>query len=176
MHGFSARWWVAGGWALDLFVGSLREHDDVDLLVLRSDQHLIRRQFPSWDIQVAHSGRLEPWPPGDHVELPRSGFWARSDPNGPWELQFLLAECDDEEWWFRRDPSIRLAVDRIGLVSSDGYPYLRPELVLLYKSRLARDVDAADFERTLPKLGDSTRRRLASWLPPEHPWQPELGG
>lgn len=174
MRGFPAPWWVAGGWALDLFVGSGREHDDVDIVVLRDDQHLIREQLPGWDVQIAHDGRLEPWPLGDRVELPRNGFWARPDPNEPWRLQFLLEQHEGNVWCYRRDPSIRLPLEQIGLNSDSGVPYLRPELVLLYKSRLDRDRDTVDFERTLPRLDEWARRRLASWLPPDHEWRGAL--
>lgn len=174
MEGFPAPWWVAGGWALDLFVGSGRQHDDVDVLVLRDDQHRIREQLPGWDVQIAHEGRLEPWRVGERVELPRNGLWARSDPDGPWRLQFLLEQHEGDVWWYRRDPTIRLPLDEIGLVSESGVPFLRPELILLYKSRLDRDRDAEDFERTLESLDDPARRRLASWLPPDHAWRGAL--
>jgi hypothetical protein len=174
MQGFPARWWVAGGWALDLFTRSEREHDDVDILVLRSDQQLIRAQLPGWDVRIAHEGKLEPWPPGEAVALPRSGFWARRDSNGPWQLQFLLAEHDAGTWWFRRDPAITMPVADVGRIES-GVPYLRPEIVLLYKSRLDRERDTADFERTLPKLDDAARARLAAWLADDHPWRARLG-
>jgi hypothetical protein len=176
MRDFPAAWWVAGGWALDLFTGTEREHDDVDVVVLRSDQELIRAQLPGWDIQIAHSGRLEPWPPEELIELPRSGFWARSDPNGPWELQFLLAEHEGETWWYRRDPAIRLPLAEIGLATEGGIPYLRPEIVLLYKARIDRDRDTVDFDRTLPKLDGEARSRLSAWLAADHPWQAHLGG
>jgi hypothetical protein len=174
MRGFPHPWWVAGGWALDIFVGTGREHDDVDVLVRRGDQQWIRRQLPDWDVQIAHAGRLEPWPDGHDVDLPRSGFWARSDPDGPWQLQFLLGEHEADEWWYRRDRSIRMPLGEIGHVSASGIPYLRPEIVLLYKSRLDRPRDAEDFERTLPKLDDDARKRLASWLPPDHVWRASL--
>jgi hypothetical protein len=175
MRGFPAPWWVAGGWALDLFSGTHRPHDDVDVVVLRSDQELIREQLPGWDVQIAHSGNLEAWPRGEPVVLPRSGFWARSDPNGPWELQFLLAEHTDGTWWYRRDPAITMPVGAIGLVAESGIPYLKPEIVLLYKSRIDRDRDTADFERTLPRLDDAARNRLAFWLADDHPWRAQLG-
>jgi len=39
-------WWIAGGWALDLFLGvQTREHEDIDILFLRRDQHEIRAQL-----------------------------------------------------------------------------------------------------------------------------------
>jgi Aminoglycoside-2''-adenylyltransferase len=31
-------WWIAGGWAIDLFLGrQTREHEDLDVLILRRD-------------------------------------------------------------------------------------------------------------------------------------------
>jgi hypothetical protein len=39
LAGYDGPWWIGGGWAIDLFVGSSpREHDDVDVVVLRRDQ------------------------------------------------------------------------------------------------------------------------------------------
>jgi len=175
MDGFPGPWWVAAGWAIELHAGRpVREHGDVDLLVLRADQDAIRRQLPDWDVQVAHDGRLEPWPPGTRLEPPRSGLWARSDPDGPWQLQFLLAETDGETWWHRHDPTIRLPLAELGLVSAGGIPYLRPELVLLSKSRGLRARDEQDFEAILPSLDGVARRRLRTWLPAGHAWRTRI--
>ena len=172
MDGFPGPWWVVAGWAIELHVGRpLREHSDVDILVLRDDQAAIRSQLPGWDVQIAHEGRMEPWPDGARIELPRSGLWARSDANGPWQLQFLLAELENGDWWYRRDPEIRLPLDEIGLRTPGGIPYLRPELALLFKSTNRRDEDEIDFEAALPALGGTARRRLVAWLPPGHPWR-----
>jgi hypothetical protein len=177
MDGFPGWWWVAAGYAIELHVGrTLRDHDDVDLLVLRDHQDAIRAQLPGWDIRIAHDGRLEPWPPGHRIELPRSGLWARRDAEGPWQLQFLLAERDGDMWWFRRDPRIRLPLDEIGLRTGDGVPYLRPELALLFKARHLRDRDAIDFEAVLPLLDEPARGRLAAWLPADHPWRNRIAG
>jgi hypothetical protein len=177
MNGFPRPWWVAGGYAIELHVGrAVREHEDVDLLVLRDDQEAIRAQLPGWEAQVAHDGRLEPWPAGHLIEQPRSGLWARRDPGGPWQLQLLLAERDRDTWWYRRDERIRLPLAEIGLRTSDGVPYLRPELVLLFKSRHLRDRDGIDFEVVLPRLDAAARGRLASWLPADHPWRNRIEG
>ena len=175
MDGFPVPWWVVAGWAIELHVGRpLREHSDVDLLVLRDDQAEIRSQLPGWDVQIAHGGRMEPWPEGMHIELPRHGLWARRDPNGPWQLQFLLAERDGDMWWYRRDPRIRLPLDEIGLRSRTGIPYLRPELALLFKSVKRRDRDEADFDAVLPFLDETACARLADWLPFDHPWRTRI--
>jgi hypothetical protein len=42
MSGFPEPWWACGGWALDLFVGrETRRHDDLDVAILRRDQHAL---------------------------------------------------------------------------------------------------------------------------------------
>ena len=80
-------------------------------------------------------------------------------------------------WCYRREPSIIQAVERIGLTTDDGIPYLAPELVLLFKSKNTgqheRPKDQQDFERTLPHL-QPVRRAWLRWAllatQPEHPW------
>jgi hypothetical protein len=56
--GFDGRWWIAGGWATDLFLGrQTREHADVEISVLRADQSRLREHLVGWDIHIAHDGR-----------------------------------------------------------------------------------------------------------------------
>jgi hypothetical protein len=44
MHDFQRPWWVAGGWAVDMFLGSItRSQSDVDIAVLRADQDMLWR-------------------------------------------------------------------------------------------------------------------------------------
>jgi hypothetical protein len=177
MSGFPAPWWIAAGWAIELHVGrTVRDHTDVDILVLRDDQEAIRSQLPDWDVQIAHDGRLEPWPEGLHVVLPGAGLWARGDREGPWQLQFVLAERDGDTWWYRRDPRIRVPLAEVGLRSRAGVPYVRPELTLLFKSRHLRERDEIDFEAVLPALDATARSRLAAWLPADHPWRNRVAG
>ena len=174
MDGFRGPWWVAGGWAIDLLTGrQTREHEDVDLLVLRRDQGLLRRQLPGWDLQVAHGGRLEPWW-GELLVPPRSGLWARTDRSGPWLVQFLLADHTGGDWVYKHDPSLRLPLAAIGLRSAEGVPFLRPEVVLLFKSRRPRERDEHDVRAVLPHLDAGARDRLRAWLPAGHAWRAVL--
>jgi hypothetical protein len=172
---FEHPWWIAGGRAIELFVGRpLRTHGDLDVLVLRPDQGAVRQLLEGWDLRVAHAGRLEPWPAGARLELPHSSLWCRRDADGPWELQILLGEAHDGVWWSRRAPSIRLPVGELGLVSATGIPYLRPEILLLFKAKKPRVRDEIDFEAALAALPASARARLRSWLPGGHPWRRRL--
>ncbi|MBO0793003.1 MAG: aminoglycoside adenylyltransferase, partial [Ktedonobacteraceae bacterium] len=65
----------------------------------------------------------------------------------------------------------------IGYRTSDGIPYLAPEIQLLYKSRGLRSKDEADFDSTLLYLDQERRQWLAQALTivhPGHPWLAQL--
>ncbi|MFV9673564.1 MAG: nucleotidyltransferase domain-containing protein, partial [Acidimicrobiia bacterium] len=78
LRGFCTPWYVAGGWAIDLFAERVtREHSDVDLMVARSDQEVVSRHFrdralakvmPHPDGLVGQ-GTVEPWG-GERLDLP----------------------------------------------------------------------------------------------------------
>jgi hypothetical protein len=175
LRDFPARWWIAGGWALELHAGRpLRPHADVDVALLRDDQLALRTHLAGWDVRIAHAGKLEPWPDGQRVELSRHGLWARRRPDGPWELEVLLEEHDENAWRYRRDPRITVPLDAVGLRTASGIPFLRPELVLLFKSKEPGPNDEADLEAALPVLAAAERARLRSWLARAHPWLPRL--
>lgn len=47
MTEFNRTWFIAGGWAIDLFIGTeTREHGDIEFSVFRKDQvYLKKRKF-----------------------------------------------------------------------------------------------------------------------------------
>ena len=175
----SPSWWIAGGYAIDAFVGRFdrRPHDDIDVGLLARDQALIRRCLGDWDWHCADPpGHLRPWRPNEVLQEPIHDVWARERANGPWRLQLVLNPGRDETWIYRRDSRIRLHVSEL-VWCSDGIPYLVPEVQLLFKSKTARAKDAQDLEDSLPLL--STRQR--TWLrealhlsSPMHPWLDRL--
>src|SRR5438045_694310 len=49
MAGIPAPWWVAGGWAVDLWLGDVsREHEDLELGLFHSDQTRLRTYCVGW--------------------------------------------------------------------------------------------------------------------------------
>ncbi len=173
-------WWVAGGYAIDLFLGwESRTHSDLDLEMFRSDAASIFDNFGGWDIHTASDGELRPWTNPDNLDENIFGLWLRPSPGDSWQVEILLADGDRSEWSFRRDPSIVMAGDRLVRQTFDGIPYCTPEVQLLYKSKQARQKDDLDLARCLHLM--STEQR--SWLRdavertnPQHPWVPLLGG
>jgi hypothetical protein len=179
-----APWWIAGGWALDLFLGvQTREHGDLDVQILRRDQRAVREALSGWDMQGAlPAPRPEGWPfrewrRGEELDPAIHDVWCRRDPTAPWSLQLMVAESDGDDWLFRRDPRIRRRLDSIGRWSDDAIPYLAPEIQLLYKAKAPRAKDEEDFAMVAPRLDRDARRWLCEALAtayPAHPWRAAL--
>lgn len=175
-------WWIAGGYAIELFVGgTVRDHGDIDVLLLRRHQHLIHDALPGWDIQAADPpGQLRSWPAGESLPEWVHGIWCRESPVGPWRLQVMLDPSDDVYWYSHRDQRIHRAVADVGRVSPEGLPYLAPEIQLFYKAKPANqpDKDEVDFAAALPLLDSAQRRWLDQALQltlPRHHWRAVLG-
>ncbi|HEX3269221.1 MAG TPA: aminoglycoside adenylyltransferase, partial [Ktedonobacterales bacterium] len=176
-------WWIAGGWAIDLFLGrQTREHEDIDVQILRRDQQAVRALFGAWDIQAAlPPPRDEAWPfrswrLGEELDADIHDVWCRPEPTQPWALQLMLADTQDDSWLFRRMPAIKRPVDTIGC-ATDEIPYLAPEIQLLYKAKGLRPKDEADFAQVLPALDQERRHWLRNALAeahPDHPWLERL--
>jgi hypothetical protein len=176
-------WWIAGGWALDLFMGSqTRDHDDIDVEFLRRDQRVIRSVLREWDIQEARPELSADWPfrewkLGQHLDPDVHDIWCRPNKAAPWTLQLMVADISDDQWLFRRDTRIGRPLAAIGRRTDDGIPYITPEIQLLYKAKSPRPKDEADFARTLPYLDGESRRWLAqalAFVHPGHSWLAQL--
>jgi len=138
-------WAVAGGWAIDLALGRVtRAHGDVDIAVLRRDQAALREALTGWEFEKVVDGKLVPWPAGESLERPIHEVHGKRDPSSP-RVEFLLNEADGDDWVFRRDPRVRRPLARVFRAGPAGLRLLAPEVVLLYKSNAAREVNEADF-------------------------------
>jgi GrpB-like predicted nucleotidyltransferase (UPF0157 family) len=181
MRGFQQDWCVPSGWALDAFVGApSRYHFDLDLLIWREDQLILRQHLlaAGWELHVTVNGVYHPWAEGEFLELPLHQVHARKEGRF---LDILLSERDAEGWRFRRDPEITHEISSVMLASSLGIKILAPEIVLLFKSRssggAARTKDNQDFARALGHLTSEAREWLRFALQktsPEHTWLAEL--
>jgi hypothetical protein len=170
---YSGRWWIAGGRALELFVGELwREHEDTDIAILRQEVDLVRRHLASWDVQVAAAGKLSPWDGRiPNPELNENNMWCRPTPKDPWAMDLTVSDGDAICWTYRRDREIQIpGVDAV-LVNADGVPYLAPELQLLFKSKHLRSKDTVDARKVIPRLSDARREWLSQHLSMGHPWR-----
>jgi len=176
MEGFPRAWFVAGGWAIDLFLGrETREHEDVEIAVLRADQEEVRRHLAGWTFEKIVDRVREPWREEEQLKPPVHEIHARS-PGGE-TVEILLNEAVGDLWRFRRNLDVARPLMEIGLRSADGIPFLVPEVVLLYKAKAPRPRDEQDLAAVLPRL-DAGRRgwllRALEACHPGHPWIPRL--
>lgn len=163
-----------------LFLGrQTRDHEDLDVLVLRRDQLAVRTLLGTWDVQVAlPSPRDETWPfrPWhlDEVLDPAiHDIWCRPQASLPWAFQLMIDDTRDGWWLFRRTPTVQRELATVGGCTADGIPYLAPEIQVLYKAKLHRPKDEADFYQVLPALSVTQRTWLREALfhvHPSHPW------
>lgn len=179
LGGADRPWLVAGGWAIDLFVGrQTRRHADIDVLVLRADQQLIQERLHDWQIFAADPpGTLRRWRPGETLPTSVHDIWCRENAEGPWRVQFMIDDSDGSHWVSRRDPRIRMSLADTRRVSPSGIPYLAPEVQLLYKSRSPRPKDEHDLHATIAHLGPAQRTWLHDAIAltsPTHPWLERL--
>ncbi|MGY0230602.1 nucleotidyltransferase domain-containing protein [Longispora urticae] len=173
LAGVTAPWYVAAGWALDLFRGEVtREHEDLEIAVPRGSFPEIHAALPGYTWEVPGDMRLWPYDEaGDHPELHQT--WLSDPATGLFHLDVFREPHDGGRWVCRRDPTISLPYPEIIALTGDGIPYLIPELVLLFKAKNVRPKDQNDFDGVLPQLGPDRRARLAAWLGqvhPEHAW------
>ncbi|MFZ1991204.1 MAG: amino acid transporter [Alphaproteobacteria bacterium] len=173
------RWWLAGGYAIERFVGRpLREHSDIDVLILRRDHIAARDYLAAYDCWVADPpGKLRPWPRGVLLSDAAHDVWCRVNGLDVWQFQLMVDESADDNWVSRRDARIRLPANEIGFVS-DGMSVLAPEIQLFYKAKAPRAKDESDFASAAPSLSDAQRERLAQLIQiaygASHPWLARL--
>lgn len=177
LAGISTPWYVAAGWALDLFRGrQTREHGDIEIGIPDASFPEVRRRFPGYVFDAAGSGRI--WEDATPEALAAvHQTWLRDPADDRYLLDVFREPHDGDTWICRRDEKIRLPYRDIIHHAHDGTPYLAPELVLLFKAKHARDKDRRDFDATIPHMTRTQREALAELLArvhPGHPWLTDL--
>jgi len=175
---FDKPWFVAGGWAIDLYLNRVtRHHEDVEIAILRQDQLELQAFLHDWDIckviSPAQRGLRQIWKQGERLEKPVHELHANRSTEDIRELEILLNESNEYNWLFRRDIRITLPLSRMGLVSPPGIPVLSPEIVLLFKTKNTKEKDEQDFESIISSLEVEVREWLKSAMEihcPTHFW------
>lgn len=169
LRGVEAPWYVAGGWALDLFAGrQTREHGDLEIGVPAPDFGAIREALAGYAFEVAGEGRL--WPLDSPAFEVMYQTWVSDPVTGRYLLDIFREPQLDGRWVFNRDPSIRMSYGQVILHTADGIPYQVPETVLLFKAKhSALAKNQADFDAALPLLDDAALGWLERALRQVHP-------
>jgi hypothetical protein len=176
---YPGRWWIAGGWSLDLFLGHpTRDHEDTDILILLDDLPHIHAVLPGWTL-LGCEWWNEPttfarWLPGETLDERIHDIWCRPPGAETWRFQLMVIRSEGDRWIFRRDSRVSGPLSQLSDVR-DGVPIIAPELQLLYKSRVPnRPKDDADMRRMLPRLGDQRKAWLRASIERLYPDSPYL--
>ena len=155
-------WWIAGGYAIEQFVGSsFRSHGDIDVLMLRRDSSIARTLLGDWDLWMADPpGQLRPWHQNETLPVHVSDVWCRRHADAPWRFQLMLDDADGAEWRSRRSAAVSMPIEALGFQNQDGVPFLKPEVQLFYKAKSPRPKDTQDFECCLALMTDEQK----GWL------------
>jgi hypothetical protein len=172
----TAPWYVTAGWALDLFLDvQTREHDDLEIGVPAQRFAEVREALGSLEFVVIGDGKA--WPMTESTLSTHHQTWVREHDGGPWRVDVFREPWDGDAWICRRDRRIRLSAADLIMRTSDGIPYARPEVVLLFKAKASRPKDEVDFATVLPHLDSSRRgwlRNALALVHPEHRWLERL--
>jgi len=167
---------VAGGWALDLWLGEqTRSHEDLEIAVPVGGFPEIRtrleglglRLFAIDDGEVIGLSPGEAPPPGTHQT------WAMDPAVNGWRIDVFREPGDDATWVYRRTGELSAPRAWASGRTAAGIPYVAPHIVLLFKAKAARPKDERDFALALPRLPEAAKAWLAASLraiQPGHPW------
>lgn len=170
-------YWIAGGWAIDLFVGTVtRGHGDVDVLVLDRDQDRLRELWLEGLLVRRHRDEVRDWPPGERLE-PGPDLLELTDASvSPRKLELLIGMTRGDDWvWHRGKQTLHRPLASLGQVGPLGLPYVAPEVSLMTRARHRRDKDDHDFRVAVATMSAEQKRWLLGCLLPDHPWRDRLG-
>ncbi|HJE24752.1 MAG TPA: amino acid transporter [Methylorubrum populi] len=163
-------WYVAGGWALDIWHGKqTRVHEDLEFVALRHDADHFRNILYELDFFAVKDGIIEYLPPSVPVPSDVSQIWGGDMQRGVWRVDLMIEQGAPDLWVYKRNQAIKMARSDAVRVSEGGIPYLAPMIVVLFKAKHCRDKDRADFELCLPKFSACEMEQLIIWLNDLHP-------
>jgi hypothetical protein len=169
--GVDLPWYVAAGWAIDLFVGGeRREHEDLEVAVPNTRFDELSDALAAFEVFVVTPPEVTPLAAARDRLMDTHQTWIREPSSGKWRFDLFREPSDGETWICRRDPAIRLPYEHVIEWTADGIPYGRPEIVLLFKAKhVGQAKNQADFDAALPRLDARRREWLRTALERVHP-------
>jgi hypothetical protein len=173
-------WYVAAGWAIDLFLGGeRRKHGDIEVAVPNARFDELADVLAGFEVFVI-TARREATPIAEARDrlTDTHQTWIRDPSTGKWCFDLFREPSDGDTWICRRDPAIRLPYAQVIEWTDHGIPFVRPEIALLFKAKHSDEAkNVADFDAALPHLDDGRRAWLRAALErvqPGHTWLAEL--
>lgn len=171
MRDYNFPWAIAGGWAIDLFIGEVtRTHDDIEIMIFRSDQLAIQQYLSGWKFYKVQGGKITTWKQSEVMVPPVHETYAERENE---KIEILLNETDGVNWIYRRDTRVSRELSKAIIVSDAGMPILSPEIALLYKSKNPKQKDEQDFQNTYPHMNLDQKhwfREALKILYVDHSW------
>lgn len=171
-------WYVAGGWALDVWRDKqTRAHEDLEFVVLRDDVDHFRAILKELDFFTVKDGAIAYLPPSAPLPSDVWQLWGGDVRQGCWRVDLMIEQGTPALWVYKHDRTITLARPDAVRLSEAGIPYLSPINVILFKARHLRDKDRMDFRLCLPELSIEEKEQLLVWLKelhPDHAWITDL--
>ncbi len=163
MSKFGFSWFIAGGWAIDLFLNrETRVHDDIEIGIYRKNQMQLYRYFEKYKKYYinnkSHIGKHEKqaWN-REYLRLPIHELYIEHE---KLELEVLINEKDEGHWVYGRNENVKLDEKKIIQFTEDRIPYLCPEIVVLYKTTEMRSKDVEDIANALGKINETQKKWL----------------
>jgi hypothetical protein len=163
-------WYIAAGWAIDLFVGyERRGHEDLEIAAPADGFPEISALLDDLEFYAVGDGEVTRLRESPERFAETHQTWGLDPAAFEWRIDVFREPSADGEWVCRRNEQIRLRYDELIERTADGIPYVRPEVALLFKAKAARPKDEEDLNDVLPLLAPSRRALLHGWIALVHP-------
>jgi hypothetical protein len=175
LAGVGVPWAVAGGWAIDLWLGrQTRPHGDLEITVIATDFPAIRARLEELGLELftPGGGEVIRLPPGEAPPVDPHQTWAADPAMQAWRIDVFREPGDVETWAYRRDPRLTAPRAFAEVETESGLRAVAPQIVLFFKAKAAREKDEADFALAAPLLADDQRGWLIEALAARHPGHP----
>jgi hypothetical protein len=176
LKGVTAPWAVAGGWALDLWLGEqTREHEDLEIAVPSASFRDIQARLEGLGLKffAIDDGQVIALEPGEIPGRRTHQTWVMDPAVNGWRLDVFREPGDARTWTYRRTGDLHAPRAWANGRTAGGIPFVAPQIVLLFKAKAMRDKDEADFSIVAPQLRSDARDWLVAALratQPGHPW------
>ena len=97
------RWWICGGWSLELGAVPRRHHEDVEVGFARTELPALREWLADYHLWDIHAGTLTLMKPDYQLPDEHEQLWLRRDAYSPWLIDLMLTPVDGETWFYKRD-------------------------------------------------------------------------
>ena len=172
-------WCVAGGWAIDLYLGKqTRPHDDIEIVALRTDYKTLFTQLNKYNPQkIINDGTHVSFLPWDGTEIEADCIQLSTQTIRHLEHEYafdvLLTPSRHGKWVCRRNENIVLPFNDVIISTPHHIPILRQEIVLLFKAKYVREKDCMDYENVIDTLNKTQKKWFIENLRiihPNHDW------